>query len=270
MKNKNLQEILSVISTESGISFEGKEVQDYDYRRTYVIRDSTLTLGTGYKIYIHFLNARIHVSIEFESVSRNILGASFERLSGNYNNILEFTRLNNFIRDFDLTINNSIYKDDSWLEFSKNSISDLRFSIYSGLVDLENEFETLNKAFNFITPFLFLVFPYQEVKTGEIEGKVQEITSNKYERSKKNRSICLAFYGYDCQGCGINLEHKYGSIASRFIHVHHITPVSVSGEHVVDPIKDLIPLCPNCHSIVHLESPPVEITKLHQITGYEK
>ena len=38
----------------------------------------------------------------------------------------------------------------------------------------------------------------------------------------------------------------------NMIHVHHIVPVSEIGEeYVVDPVKDLIPVCPNCHMVLH-------------------
>lgn len=270
MRNRVLQEILSRVSDECGIAFEGTEFSDSNYRKSFVVRDSSLTLGTGYKVYIRFLNARIQITVEFESIAKGVLLACYERLFDNYESIRGFTERNEFIRDFDLRYNGQVFRDSSWMESKKNSVSELQFSIYSGLIDLENEEESLHKAFNFITPFLFLVFPYKEIESGESEGRVQEVVSNRYERSRKNRSICLAFHGHSCQGCGLLLENKYGSIASNFIHVHHINPISEAGEKEINPIQDLVPLCPNCHSIVHLESPPLSIKRLKELTNYEE
>jgi putative restriction endonuclease len=51
--------------------------------------------------------------------------------------------------------------------------------------------------------------------------------------------------------CGLNFGKFYGVHGEGFIHVHHIKPLSESGETKVDPKTDLIPLCPNCHAMVH-------------------
>jgi 5-methylcytosine-specific restriction protein A len=84
----------------------------------------------------------------------------------------------------------------------------------------------------------------------KLEGKKYESSVTKYERSKGNRKDCIAHYGYVCQVCGINFEQTYGEIGKDFIEVHHLYPVS-QGERKVNPIKDLIPLCSNCHSMIH-------------------
>lgn len=92
----------------------------------------------------------------------------------------------------------------------------------------------------------------------EIEGALKTGSITKYERSPKNRRICLALFGYDCRVCGINLEDKYGPIAQEFIHVHHIVPLSrLDGPMVIDPQIDLIPVCPNCHYVMHRIDPPL-------------
>ena len=55
-----------------------------------------------------------------------------------------------------------------------------------------------------------------------------------------------------CQICGFKFSEKYGAIFENKIHVHHIKPIAEIGEeYEIDPIKDLIPVCPNCHMILH-------------------
>jgi predicted HNH restriction endonuclease len=51
--------------------------------------------------------------------------------------------------------------------------------------------------------------------------------------------------------CRFNFEAEYGQHGKGFIHVHHIKPLNETGETLVDPKTDLIPLCPNCHAMVH-------------------
>jgi 5-methylcytosine-specific restriction protein A len=66
--------------------------------------------------------------------------------------------------------------------------------------------------------------------------------------------------------CGFNFEEAFGSIGKGFIHVHHIKPLSkIKKGYIVDPIKDLIPMCPNCHSMIHKGDPPYTVEKLKTI-----
>lgn len=98
------------------------------------------------------------------------------------------------------------------------------------------------------------------------EGLAYKVYVNKYERNYQARMTCLKHYGYNCQICGINFGLKYGDFANGYIHVHHTKPLSEIGkEYEVDPIKDLIPICPNCHSIIHLSSPPYTIEEMKRI-----
>ncbi|ELA9391958.1 HNH endonuclease [Vibrio parahaemolyticus] len=95
------------------------------------------------------------------------------------------------------------------------------------------------------------------------EGKRYSVTSTAIERDQAARSKCLAHYGYSCQVCSIDFEQVYGEIGSNYIHVHHrVDLASQTGEHNIDPIKDLIPLCPNCHAMVHTQKPAMSIEKL--------
>ena len=101
---------------------------------------------------------------------------------------------------------------------------------------------------------------------GLLEGGSVRVLVNRYERKYTNRINCLAVLGYSCMACGFNFEQTYGDIGEGFIHVHHLTPVSQMGEgYVVDPTRDLVPLCPNCHAMAHTSSPPLSVDQLKQI-----
>jgi hypothetical protein len=46
----------------------------------------------------------------------------------------------------------------------------------------------------------------------------------------------------------------------RLIQVHHLDPLGVRQREVpVDPVRDLQPLCPSCHALLHLKSPPMTV-----------
>ena len=41
-------------------------------------------------------------------------------------------------------------------------------------------------------------------------------------------------------------------LGKGFIHVHHIVPIHTIGKgYKVDPSTDLVPVCPNCHAMLH-------------------
>ncbi|HHH54025.1 MAG TPA: hypothetical protein ENK91_10230 [Bacteroidetes bacterium] len=100
------------------------------------------------------------------------------------------------------------------------------------------------------------IYP-DEVDSSLSEGTKTKVFVNRFERNPKVRQACLEHYGYNCQICYFNFEYKYGKIGKDSIHVHHIVPISEIGtNYKVNPIKDLIPVCPNCHLILHKKNAP--------------
>jgi len=96
-----------------------------------------------------------------------------------------------------------------------------------------------------------------------IEGRFKRVNVNVYERDVRARRKCLAFYGTRCAVCDIDFGEVYGEVGEGYIHVHHLQPLAaVSDEHVVDPVVDLRPVCPNCHAIIHRKSPPYTIKEV--------
>ncbi|MBS0590872.1 MAG: HNH endonuclease [Proteobacteria bacterium] len=92
------------------------------------------------------------------------------------------------------------------------------------------------------------------------EGAKRTVTINAYERNPRARAACIAYHGHICKVCGVDLGAKFGTIASGFIHVHHVVPISSIGRsYHIDPIRDLVPVCPTCHAILHLRRPPLSI-----------
>jgi 5-methylcytosine-specific restriction protein A len=78
--------------------------------------------------------------------------------------------------------------------------------------------------------------------------------------------LCIEHFGYKCQICDFSFLEKYGEIGKDFCHVHHIEPLSeVGGERDIDPTKDLIPICANCHAIIHRKKPALKPEELRAI-----
>ena len=84
------------------------------------------------------------------------------------------------------------------------------------------------------------------------EGSMYEALDVKYERNIEARNKCLEYYGTKCMICGYDSKKVFGEDTKPIIEVHHIVPISyIKEEYEVDPIKDLIPVCPNCHAFIH-------------------
>jgi 5-methylcytosine-specific restriction protein A len=95
------------------------------------------------------------------------------------------------------------------------------------------------------------------------EGIKKQITVKKYERSSIARKRCIELNGVRCQVCGIQFDEIYGEIGTGFIHIHHRIPISKIGKtYKIDYEKDLIPVCPNCHAMLHRRPDGIDIDEL--------
>lgn len=91
-----------------------------------------------------------------------------------------------------------------------------------------------------------------EGKKELFEGVKKTILVNKYERSSIARAKCIEANGYNCKVCNFDFSNIYGELGEGFIHVHHLTPLHTIGENYkIDYANDLIPVCPNCHAMLH-------------------
>lgn len=106
-----------------------------------------------------------------------------------------------------------------------------------------------------------------EVEAGVyIEGAVKQVLANQYERDPKARRACIDHFGALCQICGFNFSKTYDAYGEGFIEVHHIKPLNkIKSSYVVDPLKDLIPVCSNCHSIFHRGKDPLSVSEMQVI-----
>lgn len=94
------------------------------------------------------------------------------------------------------------------------------------------------------------------------EGLEHQFNLTKKERNPQLRRKCIEYYKklwggrIHCICCGFDFGKAYGEIGEDYIEIHHVTPHhTFEGEHMVNPAKDLIPLCSNCHSMIHKGTP---------------
>jgi len=130
---------------------------------------------------------------------------------------------------------------------------------YNYYIDLKKRLKYKNKQ-------EILLYPEEEsVQTSDVksEGSRISVIVNKYERNKEARELCIKHWKAICAVCELEFNKIYGKIGNGFIHVHHLKPISLIGKsYIIDPTKDLVPVCPNCHSMIHRKNPPFTIQQM--------
>lgn len=91
-------------------------------------------------------------------------------------------------------------------------------------------------------------------KSSFTEGKAIEYKIKSYERNATARRECIYKKGINCSICGFNFYKTYGEIGKNYIHIHHIVPLhKIKESYELNPENDLIPVCPNCHAMLHIK-----------------
>lgn len=165
----------------------------------------------------------------------------------------------------------NIYKDYGYKEFqmSLNALkSHIRY--YESLRTVNRKvLRELIADFEAVIPQnKFIVYPSEETlaNTKHYEGALKKVLVNKYERNIKARKKCIEHYLCKCIVCEFDFIEKYGEIGKDFIHVHHLIEISsIRKQYILDPIKDLRPVCPNCHAMLHKKKPAYTIPELKNI-----
>lgn len=126
----------------------------------------------------------------------------------------------------------------------KDAPSEFKFLIESEVCDLKSEADVID---------YFANLPISNDKMSDflIDGAKKITKHVRYERNPYNRREAIRIQGNKCKICGFDFNKVYGKeIAEGYIEVHHIKQLA-EGEQVVDPAKDLLPVCANCHRMLH-------------------
>lgn len=124
---------------------------------------------------------------------------------------------------------------------------------------LNNEFnyEDVKEAFGNISVFS----PVQPIEEIISEGRIVNRNVKTYERSSHLRMKAIEYFtnnnSISCDCCGFNFPTYYGQkYGIDCIEIHHIKPIfQYDGEDldqlIENALKNLIPVCPNCHRVIH-------------------
>jgi len=83
---------------------------------------------------------------------------------------------------------------------------------------------------------------------------------------EKIKKECIDYYGAICDICGFDFGYTYGETYEQYIDVHN--QKSAEGEEIsptTHPIEDLIPICYNCHHVIHSTTPAIPVDEMRKM-----
>ncbi len=179
------------------------------------------------------------------------------RIVGWYKNAIVYRRMQGSgVDQYNIVAN---YQDTTLLPVNERDIivpSKRKKDALYGFGQASYWFADREEAQGFVQSILMRIenYPIQTYREEEVltEGERTRAYVNLYERNIEARNKCIEKYGAKCQICGFDAAIKYGKEYGGMIEVHHIVPLNErEGVYQIDPIQDLIPVCPNCHAILH-------------------
>lgn len=268
------------ISAETGLEFSGREGRDSDGTRWLELRPAGYPPGQTFTLRTLIGWRRLDVHFQpgnFAGDLMSAMGSADETGRRTFRTILDVCREAD--AEVALTINGvSSLPDDSaiwetgWRSFGLGVRKGM-LAINEG--NVEEDMRQIELWTSRVAAAVLALLPLEVEDEGleaspEViglpEGAKVRVETNRYERDRRNRAAALAIHGYSCKACKLDMSERYGAAASGLIEVHHVTPVSQLGEgYIIDPRTDLVPLCPNCHSVAHRRTPPYSVDDLREM-----
>lgn len=193
----------------------------------------------------------------------------------NRRGIRDQTVLDKFIRQLRPHINFADEFDkllEDWLVHDSDELKNILLKHTSDLRDVE----LINNAF-FKPPepdvLLAQEFGHDPNEESFKEGKLQ---FRLHLRKERNRSLVnhakkiwsQKQYGrIRCSICSFSFPETYGEVGKGFIEAHHTQPISSLAPDTNVNTVDLVPVCSNCHSMLHRHRPWLTVEQLHTVVS---
>jgi len=84
----------------------------------------------------------------------------------------------------------------------------------------------------------------------------------KWNREQNGRVVCSV--------CSFSFPETYGQVGVGFVEAHHIQPISSLTPHTIVSLDDIVPVCSNCHSMLHRHRPWLTVEQLRTIVSDQR
>lgn len=142
-------------------------------------------------------------------------------------------------------------------ELVENNRVNIQYILSSGF-DYNDVKSSLGEVYNSRAS---TIIPYEEIIA---EGNEKTVVTKSYERSRKLRNAAIEYFSRNgiitCDCCGFEFKSFYGEkYGTSCIEIHHLKPIfQYAGKNVVqtidDALRNVLPVCPNCHRVIHKNS----------------
>lgn len=248
-------------------------LEDVDGGTFVVLRPVDLPRPNGFGIVVARTPRQVEASFRADAFTRSLLrhmAEADETARTTFSTLAKKAAIDGFRLSISVNGNPIDAADDlphgEWAKFEL----DCDKRVVSGKLSGDQSHDFALEAASTCLGMTLALLPLEEVidtvpgfEVGLPEGAKIQVEVNKYERSPVNRAACIAHFGTTCNVCGFDFGVHYGDFGQDFIEVHHRVPVSsMGGEYRVDPVRDLVPVCGNCHAMLHRTNPPLSTDDL--------
>lgn len=116
------------------------------------------------------------------------------------------------------------------------------------------------------------ISPTDTTRTIALEYAEGERSLREYWFFKRNpalRAAAIDRHGLNCAACELNFTSKYGGLGEGYIEIHHLNPLAERNDGIrgtlTTSIDDVVPVCANCHRMIHRRHPALSIGELQSL-----
>jgi predicted HNH restriction endonuclease len=104
----------------------------------------------------------------------------------------------------------------------------------------------------------------------QVELFQQSVEGRKYLREhlirERDPALIRAFKrglsSFCCSVCNFDFKKVYGPIGEGFIEAHHVEHIGTRDDDQLTTLRDLVPVCSNCHRMLHRRVPLYRVDEL--------
>jgi predicted HNH restriction endonuclease len=192
--------------------------------------------------------------------------------------VFKQTVLDKFIRQLQPDVAEAAHFDDLLVEWLVDDSDELESILRRHTRD-RADVELLDRVFEEVSPADVLLaqeFGCDPNDASFGEGKEQLRLHLRRERSRRLVAVAKQKWNREqggqvrCSICSFSFPQTYGKVGEDFIEAHHTRPLSAVARDATTTVADLIPVCSNCHSMLHRNRPWLTAEDLHSIVSEQR